>query len=107
MAKSLNHGVKTSRSLSVLGFQGILAQVSLFGAVDGLTFEAFIARKLVPSLWSGAYVILDNCSIHLGKAIESLIQKAGATLIYLPPYSPDLSQIENYFSRIKVIRRSL
>jgi hypothetical protein len=43
------------------------------GAVDGLTFEAFIARKLVPKLWEGACVVMDNCSIHLGKEIEALI----------------------------------
>ncbi|MBP0005615.1 MAG: transposase, partial [Cyanobacteria bacterium SBC] len=67
----------------------------------------FIARKLVPHLWPGACVILDRCSIHFGKAIESLIQKAGATPIYLPPYSPDFSPIENCFSKIKAILRSL
>ncbi|MBO9998933.1 MAG: transposase, partial [Cyanobacteria bacterium SID2] len=65
--------------VSTLGLKGVLAQVSLLSAVDGLTFEAFIARKLVPHLWPGACVILDRCSIHFGKAIESLIQKAGAT----------------------------
>ena len=96
-----------STIVSALGLQGVLAQVSLLGAVDGLTFEAFIARKLVPHLWSGACVILDNCSIHLGKAIKSLIQKAGATLINLPPYSPDFSPIENCFSKIKAILRAL
>ncbi|MFP5275464.1 IS630 family transposase [Coleofasciculus sp.] len=93
--------------ISALGLQGVVTQVSLLGAIDGLTFEAFIARKLVPYLWSGACVILDNCSIHLGKTIESLIQEAGATLIYLPPYSPDFSPIENCFSKIKSILRAM
>lgn len=93
--------------ISALGFQGVLTQMSLFGAIDGLTFEAFVARKLVPQLWTGACVILDNCSIHLGEAIENLITQAGATLIYLPPYSPDFSPIENCFSKVKSILRKL
>lgn len=66
-----------------------------------------MARKGVPKLWSGACVILDNCSIHLGQEIEDLVRQAGARLIYLPPYSPDFSPIENCFSKIKSILRSL
>lgn len=93
--------------ISALGLQGIVTSISLMGAIDSLTFEAFVARKLVPQLWPGACVILDNCSIHLNMTIESLIQSAGATLIYLPPYSPDFSPIENCFSKIKSILRSL
>ncbi len=85
----------------------MVTNISLMGAIDSLTFEAFVARKLVPNLWPGACVILDNCSIHLNATIESLIQAAGATLIYLPPYSPDFSPIENCFSKIKLILRSL
>lgn len=93
--------------ISALGLQGVLTHVSLFGAIDGLTFEAFIACKLVPHLWPGACIILDNCSIHLGETVESLVQQAGATLIYLPPYSPDFSPIENCLSKIKSILRAL
>lgn len=93
--------------ISALGLQGVVTQLSLLGSVDGLTFEAFIARKLVPQLWDGACVILDNCSIHLGKEIEGLITQAGAHLIYLPPYSPDFSPIENCFSKVKTILRKL
>ena len=66
-----------------------------------------MARKLVPKLGSGACVILDNCSIHLGEEIENLMTQAGAKLIYLPPYSPDFSPIENYFSKVKSILRKL
>ena len=50
---------------------------------------------------------MDNCSIHKGKEIETLITAAGAKLIYLPPYSPDFSPIENCWSKIKSILRSL
>ncbi len=50
---------------------------------------------------------MDNCSIHKGKEIEALIQAAGARLIYLPPYSPDFSPIENCWSKIKSLLRSI
>ncbi len=85
----------------------MISKYSRVGATDGLTFEAFISQKLVPQLWEGAYVVMDNCSIHKGKEIESLIEKAGAKLIYLPPYSPDFSPIENCWSSIKNILRSI
>lgn len=93
--------------IGALGFKGLLASAKIMGAVDGLTFEAFIARKLLPTLWEGACVIMDNCSIHLSKEIEELINQAGAKLIYLPPYSPEFSPIENFWSKIKSILRSL
>ncbi len=48
------------------------------GGTDALTFEAFISQKLVPKLWKGACVIMDNCSIHKGEKIRSLIEEAGA-----------------------------
>ena len=93
--------------ISAIGLKGVITQISLIGATDGLTFEAFISQKLVPQLWEGAYVIMDNCSIHKSQEIEALIQAAGANLIYLPPYSPDFSPIENCWSKIKSILRSL
>jgi len=93
--------------IGAIGLKGVITQLSLMGATDGLTFEAFISQKLVPKLWQGACVVMDNCSIHKGKEIEALIQSAGASLIYLPPYSPDFSPIENCWSKIKSILRSI
>lgn len=93
--------------IAALGFNGVIAQLSLLGATDGLTFEAFIAQKLVPKLCPGACVVMDNCSIHKGEAIEALIQGPGARLIYLPPYSPEFSPIENCWSKIKTLLRSV
>ena len=101
---------KRNKNVSVIGaiaLKGVITQISLIGATDGLTFEAFIAQKLVPKLWEGACVVMDNCSIHKGKEIEALIEAAGANLIYLPPYSPDFSPIENCWSKIKTILRSI
>lgn len=93
--------------IGALSLKGVITQISLIGATDGLTFEAFISQKLVPKLWKGACVVMDNCSIHKGKEIEDLIEAAGAKLLYLPPYSPDFSPIENCWSKIKSILRSI
>ena len=101
---------KRGKNVSLIGaisLSGVVTQINLIGTVDGLTFEAFIAQKLVPQLWVGACVVMDNCSIHKGKQIESLINQAGARLIYLPPYSPEFSPIENRVSKIKTFLRSL
>lgn len=86
---------------------GLLAQWSTLGYLDALTFDAFIAQRLVPKLWKGAVVVMDNCSIHKSDEIDALITAAGARLIYLPPYSPDFSPIENCWSKLKVILRTL
>lgn len=93
--------------IGAIGLNGLVTQISLLGSTDSLTFEAFIAQRLVPKLWSGACVLMDNCSIHKGAEISALITQAGAKLIYLPPYSPDFSPIENCWSKIKSLLRSI
>ncbi len=93
--------------IGAIGLEGLVTQISLLGATDGLTFEAFVSQNLVTKLWKGACVVMDNCSIHKGKEIEALITQAGARLIYLPPYSPDFSPIENCWSKIKSLLRSI
>ena len=101
---------KRGQNVSIVGalsLTGLLTSASIMGAFDGLTFEAFISQRLVPKLWPGACVVMDNCSIHLGQEIEDMIHQAGASLIYLPPYSPEFSPIENFWSKVKSILRSL
>ncbi len=78
--------------IGAITLKKVLTLFNVLGAVDGITFEAFIVQKLVPNLWCGACVILDNCSIHKGKEIKKAIQKVGAKVIYLSPYSPEFSQ---------------
>ena len=80
-----------------------MASANLLGSIDGITFEAFIIRKLVPQLWKGACEVMDNYGIHKGEEIE----KALAWLILLPPYSPDFSPIKNFWSKVKGILRTL
>ena len=101
---------KRGKNVSLIGaisLKGVITQLPILGSVDGLTFEAFISQKLVPKLWKGACVILDNCTIHLGEEVEAMIKAAGARLIYLPPYSPDFSPIENCWSKIKTRLRAI
>ena len=101
---------KRGKNVSMLGaiaLKGVVASVNLLGAADGISFEAFVYQKLVPNLWKGACVVLDNSSIHKGKEIEQAIESAGARLLYLPPYSPDFNPIETFWSKVKSILRSL
>lgn len=108
-----SHGKRPSKRgkrvsiLSAISLGAVMTHANLIGSTDGLTFEAFISQKLVPKLWEGACVIMDNCSIHLGEEVRNLIEGAGAKLIFLPPYSPDFSPIENCFSKSKSILRSM
>jgi len=101
---------KRGKNVSIIGAMSvneILTSVNLIGGTDAITFEAFIIRKLVPKLWKGACVVMDNCPIHLGEEVKKAIEKKGAKLIYLSPYSPDFSPIENLWSKLKIILRSI
>lgn len=77
------------------------------GAVNGDLFEAFVEQVLVPALTVGDIVVMDNLSSHKRPRVQELIEAAGAELLYLPPYSPDLNPIEMIFSKIKQLLRSL
>ena len=105
-----NRPHKRGKNVSMIGaisLSGIVASINLLGSIDGLTFEAFAIRKLIPHLWQGAVVVWNNYSIHKGKEIEQAMVAAGARLIYLPPYSPDFNPIENCWSKVKNILWSI
>ena len=93
--------------LTALSLDKIIASSNIYGAVNQVTFEAFIANKLIPKLWSGACVVMDNAKIHLGEEIKILIESVGAKLIYLSPYSPEFNPIENFWSKVKASLRKL
>jgi transposase len=93
--------------LSAISLKKIIASINIYGAVDGATFEAFIVSELVPKLWRGAGVVMDNAKIHWGEMVREAIESAGAKLIYLSPYSPEFSPIENFWSKVKAILRKL
>ena len=93
--------------ISALSLDKVLATKNIYGSVDGITFEAFSLTELVPKLWKDACVVMDNARIHLGEMVKESIEKAGANLIYLPPYSPEFSPIENFWSKVKAILRKI
>ncbi|WP_085961803.1 IS630 family transposase [Crocosphaera chwakensis] len=93
--------------ISALFLDKVLATKNIYGSVDGITFEAFILTELVPKLWKDACVVMDNARIHLGEMVKESIEKVGANVIYLPPYSPEFSPIENFWSKVKAILRKI
>ena len=99
-----------ARNVSLIGaiaLRGVLATTAIMGATDGLTFEAFISQRLVPNFWPGACVVMDNASIHQEEFLRPILEQAGATLHFLSSYSPDFSPIENCWSKVKELIRSL
>ena len=101
---------KRGQNVSIVGavsLNGMVSSFNILGAYDSLTFEAFVIRHLVPKLWKGACVVMDNCTIHKGDVIRQAIEKMGARLVYLPPYSPDFSPIENLWSKLKSYLKKL
>lgn len=93
--------------IGAISMKEILTSVKIIGSANKIIFEAFIANKLVPKLWKDSYVIMDNCTIHKNVEIEKMIESAGAKVLYLPPYSPDFSPIENCWSKVKSILRTI
>jgi len=85
---------------------GMVAPCVIDGAVDGEMFLAYIEQILVPELQPGDTVIMDNLSSHKVAGVRSAIEAAGANLLYLPPYSPDMNPIEMAFSKLKSLLRA-
>ncbi|MCA1740851.1 MAG: transposase, partial [Actinobacteria bacterium] len=88
-----------------IGAEGVKPSMSVEGSVDGKAFETYIEHFLTPTLKRGQIVVMDNLSVHKSKQVERLIEEAGATLLFLPPYSPDMNPIEEAFSKVKSILR--
>lgn len=98
---------KTTTLIAALGMTGMRCSTVVDGAVNGDVFEAFVEQVLVAELRLGDVVIMDNLSSHKRQRIRELIEAAGARLVFLPPYSPDLNPIEMIFAKIKQALRSL
>ena len=81
------------------------APMVLDGPMDGPAFEAYVTQVLVPTLKPGDIVVMDNLAAHKRDEITSAIVAAGARLLYLPPYSPDLNPIEMAFAKLKAALR--
>lgn len=98
---------KTSTLVQAVALDGTRAAMVLDGPVDATCFAGFCDWLLAPSLNPGDLVILDNLSSHKSLAAINAIERVGAKMVYLPPYSPDLNPIEMIFSKVKQLFRAL
>jgi transposase len=96
---------KTTTFIAGLRSDGLIAPCVLDGPINRDAFEAYLEQVLLPELRPGDIVIMDNLSSHRGPAVRRMIEAAGAELMYLPPYSPDLNPIENAFAKLKALLR--
>jgi transposase len=103
---SIPHGHwRTTTFVAGLRLGGLGAPMLLDGAMNADAFLAYVEHVLVPELQPGDIVIMDNLSVHKGAAIRGAIQAAGASLQFLPPYSPDFNPIEQAFAKLKALMR--
>jgi isftu1 transposase len=79
----------------------IVAPLQYDGTMDSVLFETWFASQLLPSLPPSTTIVMDNASFHRKNQLVSLAQNAGLHLVFLPPYSPELNPIENYWSWLK------
>lgn len=91
--------------IAALGADGVRAPLAIEGAVNAATFLAYVEQVLVPALHPGDVVIFDNLSSHLSPEVTAAIGRAGASVLPLPPYSPDFNPIEEMFSKLKEFLR--
>jgi transposase len=95
-----NHGPNVTL-VTTVSLAGLGPPMVIDGPMTTLAFEAYVAQILVPTLRPGQIVVLDNLSAHTSQRTRALIEAAGCTLRFLPPYSPDFSPIEWAFSKLK------
>jgi transposase len=97
---------KTTTFTGALRLTGMTAPFVYDGAMNGSVFLAYIEQVLVPTLKPGDVVVMDNLPAHKAAGVRDAIQAAGATLLFLPPYSPDFNPIENAFAKLKALMRA-
>ncbi len=87
--------------ISTIGCRGVEATMLIEGSVDTLCFNAYCEQILRPTLKVGEVIVLDNLGAHRASRIEEIAADCGATVLWLPPYSPDFSPIELMWSKVK------
>lgn len=87
--------------------EGLIAPLRLIGSINADIFEAYIEQFVIPELRPGDLVVMDNLSAHKRASVGAMIAAAGAELVFLPPYSPDLNPIEMVWSKVKATLRKL
>ncbi len=93
--------------IAALSLGGPAAPMVIQGATDGAVFRAYVKHVLVPILRPGQIVVLDNLGSHKRAEVRQMIEAAGATLWFLPPYSPDFNPIEKMWSKVKQFLRAV
>jgi transposase len=107
LVEAVPHGHwKTSTFIAALRCDGLIATGVFDGAINGDAFLAYVEQVLVPSLRPGDVVIMDNLGSHKVAGVRKMIEEAGAELLFIPPYSPDLNPIEQAFSKLKALLRA-
>jgi transposase len=107
LVENVPHGHwKTTTLLAALDRRGVRCSATVDGAVNRDVFEAFVEQVLCPTLAPGDVVVLDNLSSHKGVRVLELVGARGASVLFLPPYSPDLNPIELAFAKLKQLLRS-
>lgn len=101
-----NGATNTTTLIAALDQKGMRCAMTLDGPVNRAAFEAFVEKVLVPTLSPGDVVVMDKLSCRKGDHVRELIEAAGASVAYLPPYSPDFNPIELAFSKLKQLLRS-
>jgi transposase len=89
-----------------MSIEGLIATLSISGSVNTDVFLFYIQEILIPQLWVGAIIVMDNLSVHHASVVQEAIEAVGAKVVFLPPYSPDLSPIELCWSKLKQLLRS-
>ena len=101
-----HHHWQTSTFVAGLRVDGLTAPCLFDGPMDGECFLAYLDQFLVPTLQPGDVVVMDNLSAHKVDGVRERIERVGATLRYLPPYSPDFNPIELWFAKLKALLRT-
>lgn len=96
---------KTTTLVAGLRLDGLTAPMVLDGAMNGPAFKAYTEQLLAPSLRPGDIVVMDNLPAHRVAGVREAIEARGASLLYLPPYSPDFNPIELAFAKLKALLR--
>jgi transposase len=96
---------KTTTFVAALRAGGVTAPLVIDGAVNGDLFVAYVRQVLAPALRPGDVVVMDNLASHKRAGVREAIEAAGATVRYLPPYSPDFNPIEQAFAKLKALLR--
>lgn len=92
--------------LGALSLDGLIASMTISGSTNTEVFLTYVTQVLVPQLWQGAIVVMDNLPVHHAECVRVAIESVGAKIKFLPPYSPDLSPIEQCLSKLKQFLRS-